>query len=140
MTDLEKLIEMYQQMSDLTAPECAHTCMIPHHCCQAAQCEDTINFAQRYYGVTLARTTHPRLPLMSPSGCTAAPHLRPVCTVHTCDVNSFAGKFDRKTSTIDKEWTLRYFKLRDEIDQQFNAVHAEEAEKEFNEIMEKLRK
>jgi hypothetical protein len=67
-------------------------------------------YAQDKWGVTLERTDHPKLPLMGPNGCTAEPHLRPICTLHTCDVNSLGFKRG------DEEWTRKYFEIRDEIE------------------------
>lgn len=48
-----------------------------------------------------------------PDGCTAAPHLRPICTMHTCDVNSMGFKV---RPAPDPEWTKEYFKLRGQIE------------------------
>jgi hypothetical protein len=115
MTKLEQLIKLWQEMSDLTQPECAKSCKIPQSCCSPEYCEAAIEFAQENYNVTLPRTAHPRLPLMSPTGCTAAPHFRPSCTLHTCDIAAFGHKFNRQTHLADLEWTRKYFKLRDQI-------------------------
>lgn len=61
-------------------------------------------------GVQLVETGHPTLPFMGPNGCTIEPHLRPLCTLHTCAINSFGFKPD------DMAWTERYFKLREAIE------------------------
>lgn len=68
-----------------------------------------IEYARDEWGETLKTTDHPRLPLMGPAGCTAAPHLRPLCTLHTCQMNGF-GTSGRP------EWDGQYFKLREEIE------------------------
>jgi hypothetical protein len=60
-------------------------------------------------GIKLDRTQHPKLPLMGPDGCIAAPHLRPLCTLHTCAING------RGTSG-NMEWDKKYFELREKID------------------------
>jgi hypothetical protein len=72
-------------------------------------------------GITLPKTEHPRLPFMGveivssgfpalskmeETGCTVPPHLRPLCTMHTCDINSCGFK------PSDPRWTKEYFKLR----------------------------
>lgn len=103
-------------MAALTAPECAKTCRIPFSCCEAEHCESTILWAKDRWGIELPRTNGQSwkgkpLPLMGPNGCTAAPHLRPICTVHTCDVNSLGCK------SGDPTWTERYMQLRNEIDE-----------------------
>ena len=62
-------------------------------------------------GVTLVPTGHPTLPFMGPNGCTVEPHLRPLCTMHTCAINAFGFKPD------DPEWTVKYFVLRELIEE-----------------------
>jgi hypothetical protein len=103
-----RLIPLYQAMADMTRPECDR-CVNPHHCCDSMYCEHTIEYAREKWGVELERTGHPKLPLMGPDGCTAAPHLRPICAVHTCEIEKWGFKQG------DRDWTERYFRLRDEI-------------------------
>jgi hypothetical protein len=107
----QRLVILYAQMSELTAPECAHTCRVPWSCCHSIYCEAAIMWAKAKWDVELVKTNHPTLPMMGPSGCTVAPHLRPMCTVHTCEVNSLGVKRG------DLAWTKRYFVLREEIDE-----------------------
>src|SRR5262245_33861576 len=83
----QQLIELYAQIAAHTLPEC-RACFNPYSCCDPLYCESTIKFAAKKWGVELQRTTHPKLPLMGPTGCTAAPHLRPMCATHTCTMNS----------------------------------------------------
>lgn len=101
------LIPLYAEMAELTRPGCA-SCRIPYGCCQPLYCEDTIEFARDTWGVELHPTGHPHLPLMGENGCIAAPHLRPICSVHSCKIAS-AGETD------DPAWDARYFELREEI-------------------------
>lgn len=65
--------------------------------------------ALEFFGVSLEETGHPTLPFMGPGGCTVAPHLRPVCSVHTCGIGSFG-------SSGDTAWDQRYWELRGEAD------------------------
>lgn len=51
-----------------------------------------------------------RLPFMGAKGCVVPPHLRPLCTLHVCSINSFGC--DPK----DADFTAKYFKLRRQID------------------------
>jgi len=106
----ERLIVLYRQMYGMTEPECRCTCRCPQSCCSPEYCEDTIRHAKEHWGTTLTPTTHERLPLMGDKGCIAEPHLRPFCTMHTCDVNSVGFK------PGDPDWTARYFKLREQIE------------------------
>ena len=127
----QKLIDLYRQMSDLTRPECSSpnnsaeltwpgcSCKIPFSCCSPEYCQDTIGYAKEHWGVTLEPLETPGtstrgepLPLLGPEGCIADPHLRPICTVHTCEVMSFGFKVDDPEGA----WTKRYFELRFEID------------------------
>jgi hypothetical protein len=105
----QQLIELYAAMAAHTAPEC-RACFIPYSCCHKLYCEHTIAHAKKKWGVDLPTTTDPKLPLMGPTGCTAAPHLRPHCTTHTCSVQSIGAKRG------DQPWTDEYHRLSGLID------------------------
>lgn len=107
---MERLITLYKQMADITEPECGKSCAVPHSCCSPEYCESTIHYAQEDYGIELQHTGHEKLPLMGPTGCTAAPYLRPMCTMHTCDINGLGFKKN------DQPWTKMYFKIRNQIE------------------------
>ena len=102
-------VTLFREMSELTAPECAKNCKIPHSCCDDMYCGMAEEIALDQHGITLTRTSHPTLRFMGPNGCTVEPHLRPLCTLHTCAVNSHGFK------PGDPEWTKRYFDLREKI-------------------------
>jgi len=104
-----RLIKLYAELAAVTTPECASACARPHSCCAPIYCQFAIEFAQANWGVALVPTGHGRLPLMGPAGCIAEPHLRPMCTAHTCAVSQFGGKPD------DSTWTERYFALQEAI-------------------------
>jgi len=110
----KRLIEAYQEMADHTNPECGK-CLIPYSCCAPEYCEHTIRSAKEKLNVVLEPTSHPRLPLMGVNGCIAAPHLRPLCAVHTCSVNKFGMKIDDNDREGAYDWNCKYFELRDEI-------------------------
>jgi hypothetical protein len=104
-----KLINLYQEMADLTSPECSTVCKIPHSCCDDMYCGLAKERADEL-GVEVKPTGHPTLPFMGPNGCTIAPYLRPLCTFHTCAINSMGFKI------ADPKWTRKYFSLRDKIE------------------------
>mgnify|MGYP001613153971 FL=1 len=108
----ERLIQLYQQMYELTEPECRLSCRCPQSCCSPEYCEATIQGAQEQWNTTLVPTDHEKLLLMGPKGCVAAPHLRPMCTLHTCDMMSFAAKVH---PAPDPKWNRTYWKIRNEI-------------------------
>lgn len=58
---------------------------------------------------------------MGPDGCTAAPHLRPMCTMHVCCISALG--YNPK----DQQWTERYWQLREDIElleiELFNATY-----------------
>lgn len=105
MTD-EEVIAAFEAMYQHTKGECGN-CRIPHSCCDELYCEMAKVYAKEYWDVELQPTDNPRLPFMGPQGCTVPPHLRPICTVHTCDIGSYGYK------PGDPEWTVRYFELRE---------------------------
>lgn len=108
---------LYQELANHTLPKC-RTCRVPLSCCSPEYCETAIEHAATKWGVVLVRTTHVKLPLMGPTGCTAAPHLRPLCTYHTCKVNSLGCE------PGDPAWNDKYFQLRTDIDE-LEAAHVE---------------
>jgi len=101
--------EMFQQISDLTLPECRSTCKIPYSCCSPEYCLMAIDYAKDKWKVILTPTKHPKLPLMGKNGCIAEPYLRPLCSIHTCEINSIGIKKN------DPEWTKKYFELREKL-------------------------
>lgn len=107
----DELADLYQQMSELTNPECAHSCRVPRSCCSPEYCELAEDIAEEYWKIDLSqmRTEHPTLPFMGPKGCVVPPHLRPSCTLHTCAVNGLGYK------PGDDIWNQRYTELRERI-------------------------
>lgn len=101
-------------MADLTLSECK-SCQHPYSCCSPEYCEFSIGFAHDR-GVELQRTGHPRLPMMGPAGCVVPPHLRPMCTMHTCDVNAVGFKKPGNNPIEAEAWTKAYFDMRSEIE------------------------
>lgn len=111
MTTLERIVRLYQQVAELTKPLCQgvvkHGCKVPYSCCSSEYCELAIEHAKERHGVQLERTQHPTLPLMGATGCTAEPHLRPLCTLHVCSLS--------RVTCGSMATTEVYFKLREEI-------------------------
>lgn len=66
-------------------------------------------YAEKEWGVRLTPTDHPTIPFLGPGGCVVPPHLRPLCTLHTCEISSIGVKRG------DPVWTEKYFDLRNEI-------------------------
>lgn len=98
--------QLYQEMYEHTRDECKG-CRVPHACCSLEMCEFSDAFAQEQ-GIKIEKVEGP-LPFMGVNGCVVPPHLRPLCTVHTCDIMAFGYK------PGDQEWTDEYFRLRDLI-------------------------
>lgn len=100
-----KAERLWQEMADLTAPECASVCRLPHSCCSPEYCDMAEDRAKEF-GVILQLQDHPTLKFMGQNGCTVPPYLRPLCTLHTCAINSFGFK------PGDDKFTKKYFRLR----------------------------
>lgn len=103
-----RLVKLYRVMHEMTEPECAR-CLRPHSCCSPEYCLSAKEVAKEW-GAVLVETGHPQLPFMGPTGCTVEPHLRPLCTAHTCEIGSLGMKRG------DQAWTERYFRIRQIID------------------------
>ena len=110
MTDRtpKKIVRLFRDMADLTSPECAGVCRVPHSCCSPEYCDMAVERAAED-GITLEETGHPTLRFMGPDGCTVAPHLRPLCTLHVCSIA------DAGIKRGDPAWTDKYFRLRERI-------------------------
>lgn len=109
MTD--RVIQLYKELYDLTEPECRQSCRIPQSCCSPEYCDMAEEWAKVRWGVDISskRTSHPTLGFMSGVGCVLEPHLRPVCTKHTCQVNSLGFKIG------DEGWTEKYFNIVNQL-------------------------
>lgn len=109
------LVELYKEMQEMTSSVCENECELyresRYRCCERKYCEAARVFAKERYGLDLTETGHPELPFMGESGCTVAPHLRPICTVHACPISySPASHLGH-----DPERTKAYFELRNEL-------------------------
>jgi hypothetical protein len=114
MSTKEKLVLAYQAMYEHTKEECAYRCKFVHSCCSLEYCDMAIEIAKEDWGTVLEPTEHfkkglTKLPMMGQTGCTAAPHFRPLCTLHTCAM--YAAGF-----TNDRSWDKIYFQIRKKID------------------------
>lgn len=120
---MNTLPELYKKMSDLTHIKCMECyCLAPNRCCDRIYC-DLAEQESRAKGYSLPpRTDHPTLPYMGPTGCILEPHMRPLCTLHTCSMNGM-GVLYKKTGSkmfdreIDIEATGKYFELRNRIEE-----------------------
>ena len=96
----QTLIDMYREMSDIAHAICA-TCDPPHHCCELAGCDQARFWAKWMYDVDLQETNGP-LPFLTHTGCTVAPHHRPICAMFFCHAR-------------EKDLPPRFFELRQKI-------------------------
>jgi hypothetical protein len=113
-----KLIELYEKMYRLTLPECKSGCRAPLSCCSPDYCDLALEWARDEWSIDLKPFSYIRpslkekgLPFMDKTGCVVAPHLRPLCTLHVCCIESLGCHPKSMT------WTNKYFKLRDEINE-----------------------
>lgn len=109
------VVEAYEEIAKHTLAACDRSCrdVRPFRCCERQYCDMALAFA-KMKGVDLRTTEHPTLPLMGPDNrCTAPPHLRPICSVHHCDILSF-GALRTGTTEERAKWTDRYFDLREQ--------------------------
>jgi hypothetical protein len=122
----DKLVVLFQQMYEMTNPECGK-CRAPRSCCDAMYCGCAEEYARDEWGFDLTplKTDHPTLPFMGPDGCTVPPHLRPLCSLHTCDINNVGMKKG------DPGWTDKYFKLREQIEELEDVRYTQKKEKEY---------
>lgn len=103
-----QLVTLYAEMAEMTLADCKVRCRRIAACCSPEYCQMALKEAERWHEPL--EPTGNQMPLLGPTGCVAAPHLRPLCSLHHCDINSLGF---HKT---DREWTKRYFALRAKID------------------------
>ena len=104
MKNKDEIIRLSKEMYEITRPKCGN-CKLPFSCCDKRYCELSIEYAKKYWNVDLTPTDNEEFPLLGPDGCIAAPHLRPVCTVHVCEQNYVR----------DEYYCEKYFELRDRL-------------------------
>jgi hypothetical protein len=81
-----ELVDLYQKITEISKPICA-TCIPPYHCCHPVGCGQAMVWARSVYGVQLEYTSDnaiSTLPYLTKTGCTVAPHLRPLCSLWLC--------------------------------------------------------
>lgn len=104
-TPLAELERAYMRLSLLMFGKCGPACGRPGPLCTPEHCASTARYAREVHHVQLTRRKHPTLPFRGEYGCTAAPHLRPTCTVYVCE----------KHLAEDPTFAAYYRDLRDEI-------------------------
>lgn len=113
MTSKQKtLIAFYKELSDLTRPLCS-LCRVPFNCCSAEYCSLAKSWAKDRWNLDISSLAikNNKIPFLSKEGCLVAPHLRPICTLHHCQINSlgfFIGQ---------KKLTNEYFSIREKIEE-----------------------
>lgn len=106
--ELEKL---YQEMYGLTNPKCGE-CKVPFSCCDKFTCEMVKEFAAEQ-GQKFELNGTDGMFLDISGRCRIPPHLRPLCTLHVCAINS-------NGCTSDLGWDKKYFELRSKIMERHN--------------------
>ena len=102
-------IQLWQEMADLTMSKCREKCNRLGSCCSPEYCDMARDMAKEK-GVELKTTDNPNLPFLGQDGkCTVPPHLRPLCTLHQCDINGWGF------CPEDPKWTKKYFQLRNKL-------------------------
>ncbi len=102
------LVSLYKSLYDLTEDYCGSKCRLPHSCCSKKYCELAKEWAKDKWGVELEKTGYKNdkgLLFITEKGCIVAPHLRPICTFHTCQIQAFGFLPDRKDD--NEYWRLR---------------------------------
>lgn len=110
----DRLMKLYEEMSQHTKHRCGSKakCRVStqNRCCDEFYCRVAKEWAKEKWNVDLEPTGHPELPFMGKDGCVVPPHMRPICTVHDCQINSYG--FDPQ----QPNWTKIYFRIRGEIE------------------------
>lgn len=117
-----EIIDLAQQMADLTRPRCGgkgcgYNGRRKNFCCEKFYCDVAEEYALMHGVTDIPKPGPVDLPYMASDGrCVMPPHLRLVCTVHDCQINSWG--FDPE----DKEFTDKYFDLRERLSAKLHEV------------------
>ena len=110
----ESLEAAYQKMAGLTKPKCGGSGCAPYkpgRCCERMYCEMAKSIAMDEYGVDLEYVDSAAdVPFLKDGACVVPPHMRPLCTLHTCKISAIG------CDPTDPTWTKEYFALRDQIE------------------------
>lgn len=125
--DDPEVIRLAQEMADHTRPRCGGKTCYPsgvsqkNNCCEKIYCDIAEEYATMH-SVEVPKPGPVDLPYMGAEGCVMPPHLRLVCTVHDCQINSLG------LDPTDPEWTEKYFDLRNDLS--FRLHQVEEGSKQ----------
>jgi len=103
-------IETFQAIADLTLEYCRKHCRNLGSCCEPAYCEMAKEYAAEQ-GVVLEETGREIFFLREDGQCVVPPYLRPMCSLHQCDINGL-GVFKH-----DFGLTEKYFGLREALEE-----------------------
>lgn len=100
----------FQQMADFTLGVCATSCKKIGSCCSIEYCEQAMETGKEQ-GVNYEPTGNKKLPMLdtTTNTCIVAPHHRPLCTLHQCDIEAFG--FIRN----DQKATMTYYRMRESL-------------------------
>jgi hypothetical protein len=107
-------------MASMTWAKCLQKCKKFGSCCSSEQCDMVAEYAAKR-GVTLADTGN-TLRFLKDGKCIVPPHLRPLCSLQQCDIQSMGF------SAGDPDWTEAYFELHEQL-----------GELELNQILSRAR-
>lgn len=110
----QKLKDLYQKMAELTKTVCLSECLGGRvgSCCSPEYCQMAIDFAKENE-MELTETKDDK-------GCLVHPWLRPMCTLHICE----------RLLMRDRDFSNKYYELRDEINTQEEKLFTEQYNKE----------
>jgi murein endopeptidase len=76
-------------------------------------CAHSANWAHKVWDqspkpIPQAERIHHSIPFLAKDGCILEPHLRPICTIHACQIA-------RRGYFVNKQTNRRYWQLNDEL-------------------------
>src|SRR5688572_16912475 len=99
--EMNRLELLYAEIAEIGRKHCAQ-CSPPFHCCSRTSCNHSRWWARTAWDVELQKQQDGELPFLAPSGCSVAPHLRPVCSVFVCDASRMPPKYHQLLNEIAK--------------------------------------
>jgi hypothetical protein len=103
-------INLWKEMADMTLAKCEQHCHQLGSCCSPEYCAEAKGYALEH-GVTLPEPGSAATPFLGHDGvCVVPPHLRPMCSLHQCKINSLGADLE------DMKWTKEYFALRRKLE------------------------
>lgn len=109
MRDKEKLVQLYDELVNITNPICGR-CPKPYSCCESRHCINTAKIVSDVHNIRFAYGKH-HLPLMGEKTCKVPTFMRTFCSQFICDDATVSSEEQNKINLIKDQIKIIEVKL-----------------------------